>query len=213
MRLRGLYVITDRHLAGGRDHEEVISAALAGGARIIQLRDKELGRAELLETARRLANLCVQAGALFVVNDDPSLAAEAGAGGVHLGPSDASPAAAREVLGQEAIVGWSVKGSLELARQAAGSTVSYVAVGSIFPTSTKAGAVVVGLPAIAAIREVCPLPIAAIGGVTAANARSVAAAGADMVCVISAAVAATDVENACRRLAREIEAGLADRDG
>ncbi|MFI5268835.1 MAG: thiamine phosphate synthase, partial [Chloroflexota bacterium] len=78
MELRGLYVITDRQLAHGRSHEEVVAAALRGGARIIQLRDKEAPRDELLETGKRLAKLCEQAGALFIVNDDPELAAEVG---------------------------------------------------------------------------------------------------------------------------------------
>src|SRR5690242_15631220 len=100
MKLRpGLYVITDRGLSKGRSHEEVVAAALRGGAVAIQLRDKDCPREELLATGRRLAQLCRDAGAAFIVNDDPAVAAEIGADGVHLGPEDPSPERARALLG------------------------------------------------------------------------------------------------------------------
>jgi thiamine-phosphate diphosphorylase len=200
MELRGLYVITDRQLARGRSHEEVVGAALRGGARIIQLRDKEAPRDELVETGNRLAQLCKQAGALFIVNDDPELAAEVGAGGVHVGPTDTPPDEARRILGPDAVVGWSIKASVDMARQAQELGVSYVAVGSIYATSTKAGAVEVGVDAIRRVRAAVSLPIAAIGGIKAANVGEVIRAGADMVCVISAAVAAPNIELACREI-------------
>jgi thiamine-phosphate diphosphorylase len=208
MDLRGLYVITDRALARGRSHEEVVAAALRGGARIVQLRDKEAPRDELLATGRRLAALCRDAGALFIVNDDPTLAAEVGADGVHVGPTDPPPDEARRIMGPDAIVGWSIKASVETARRAQALGVSYVAVGSIFATSTKAGAVEVGVGAIERVRAAVGLPLAAIGGITAANVGEVVRAGADMACVISAAVAAPDVQLACFELCR-IMAGSA----
>lgn len=202
MSLSGLYVITDRQLARGRSHEEVVEAALEGGASIIQLRDKEATKPELLRTARNLARLCRDAGATFIVNDDPALAAEVEADGVHVGPSDMSPDRARAIVGPDAIVGWSVKASVEMAQRAEELGVSYVAVGSIYPTSTKAGASAVGVETIQHIRQAVSLPIAAIGGINAANIAPVAAAGADMVCVISAAVGSLNVGLACRDLLR-----------
>jgi thiamine-phosphate diphosphorylase len=202
--LSGLYVITDRRLSRGRSHEEVVEAALRGGAAIIQLRDKDAPRPELLATAKRLAHLCRQAGALLIVNDDPVLAAEAGADGVHLGPTDPSPSEARAIVGDKAIVGWSTKASVDLAREAVAAGVDYVAVGSIYPTTTKEGAVPVGVDKIRDVRQAVNLPLAAIGGITAANARPAVEAGADMVCVISAVVAAPDVEAACRELVAAI---------
>jgi thiamine-phosphate diphosphorylase len=202
MELRGLYVITDRQLARGRTHEDVVAAALRGGARIIQLRDKDCPRAELVAVGRRLAALCREANALFIVNDDPEVAAEAGAGGVHLGPSDMAPAEARRILGPDAVIGWSIKASLDMARQAEALGVSYVAVGSIFATSTKTGAIEVGLAPVGQVRAATGLPVAAIGGITAANVGEVVQAGAEMACVIGAAVAAPDVEVACREISR-----------
>jgi thiamine-phosphate diphosphorylase len=205
MELRGLYVITDRHLARGRSHEEVVAAALRGNARIIQLRDKDAPRAELAELGIRLARMCHDAGALFIVNDDPEVARQAGADGVHVGPTDTPPDEARAILGPRAIVGWSIKASVETAQRAEQLGVSYLAVGSIFPTSTKSGAVPVGVEPIRRVREAVRLPVAAIGGITAANVAQVVEAGADMVCVISAAVAAPDVTVACSELSRIME--------
>jgi len=205
-RLSGLYVITDQTLSRDRSDEEVVSAALAGGARVIQLREKTLPRPELVRLGKRLRQITAQAKALFIVNDDPELAAEVGADGVHLGPGDPAPSTARAILGPNAIVGWSVKGSLDMARQAAAEGVDYIAVGSIFATSTKAGAIQVGLQTLRNIRAAVDLPIAPIGGISQANIGDVAAAGADMACVISAVVAAPDVELAARRLSEALAA-------
>ncbi len=206
MELRGLYVITDRQLSRGRSDEEVVSAALRGGARIIQLRDKTRPRAELAELGLRLARMCHDAGALFIVNDDPEVALQAGADGVHVGPTDTPPDQARAILGPDAVVGWSIKSSIETAQQAERLGVSYVAVGSIFPTSTKAVAAPVGVDTIKRIREAVRLPVAAIGGINAGNVAQVAEAGADMACVISAAVGAENVTLACSELSRIMNA-------
>jgi thiamine-phosphate diphosphorylase len=198
--LRGLYVITDRGLSRGRSDEEIVAAALAGGARIIQLRDKERPRGDLVDIGRRLKQQCQAAGALFIVNDDPHLAADVGADGVHVGPTDMPPDQARAIVGPQAIVGWSIKASVETARQAERVGVSYVAVGSIFPTTTKTVAEPVGPEAIRAVRQAVRLPVAAIGGINAENVAQVIDAGADMACVISAAVSQDDVTLACFHL-------------
>jgi len=203
--LRGLYVITDRGLSRGRTHQEVVAAALAGGAHIIQLRDKDASRDELVRTGRELARMCRDAGALFIVNDDPEIAAEVGADGVHVGPTDMPPERARAIVGPAAVVGWSVKASLDTASEAERLGVSYIAVGSIYPTTTKAGASSVGPETIGRIRAAVSLPIAAIGGINAGNVGPVADAGADMVCVISAAVGAENIALACSELVRIME--------
>jgi thiamine-phosphate diphosphorylase len=205
----GLYVITDRRLSLGRSHEDVVAAALRGGATTIQLRDKSCPRHELIATGRRLAQLCREAGASFIVNDDPAVAAEIGADGVHLGPEDPSPAEARTLMGAGALVGYSAKASPELARQAEEAGADYVVAGSIFPTTTKEDATVVGLEAIRAIKAAVSIPVAAIGGIGPGNIGSVIQAGADVACVISAAVAAEDVEAACRDMVERIRASLA----
>ncbi len=203
--MRGLYVITDRELARGRADEDVVLAALKGGARVIQLRDKHSPRPALLATGRLLAELCRDHGALFIVNDDPRLATEMGAHGVHLGPTDMPPDQARAIVGPDAIVGWSIKDSVDMARRAQELGVDYVAVGSIYATTTKAGAREVGLAPIRLVKEAVRLPVAAIGGLNRHNLAPVIGAGADMACVISAAVAADDVQLACSELTRIIE--------
>ncbi|HEU0167939.1 MAG TPA: thiamine phosphate synthase [Chloroflexota bacterium] len=205
----GLYVITDRGLSRGRSHEEVVAAALRGGAATIQLRDKACPRDELIATGQRLAKLCRDAGATFIVNDDPAVAAEIGAGGVHLGPEDPSPVQARAVLGAQAVIGYSAKASPELAREAEAAGADYVVAGSIFPTSTKENATVVGLAAIRGIKAAVSIQVAAIGGIGPANIASVIEAGAEVACVISAAVAAQDVEAACRDMVQRIRAAQA----
>ena len=151
-----------------------------------------------------MAALCHDAGATFIVNDDPAVAAEIGADGVHLGPTDPPPAEARKVLGPGALVGFSAKASAEAARAAAAAGADYVAAGSIFPTTTKAGATVVGPAAIRSIKQAVNVPVAAIGGINAGNIGAVIEAGAALACVISAAVAADDVEAACREMVERI---------
>ncbi|MDE3076497.1 MAG: thiamine phosphate synthase [Chloroflexota bacterium] len=207
----GLYVITDRGLSRGRSQEEVVRAAVKGGAAVVQLREKMLPRPELLQLALRLRDICREGGAAFIVNDDPELAAEVEADGVHVGPEDPSPAEARRIVGRTAAIGWSVKGSAELAREAAGLTVDYVAAGAIFPTQTKAGAQVVGVHSIRSVKEASGLPVAAIGGITLENVASVIRAGADWACVVSAVVAADDVEAAARSFTETIEQAMAQR--
>ncbi len=208
----GLYVITDSAQSRGRSNEEVVTAAVRGGASVVQLREKSLDPAALKSLAVRLLEICRAGGTTFIINDDPVLTAEIGADGVHLGPEDPSPTAARTILGSRALIGWSVKGSVEMARQAAGLGVDYVAAGSIFPTGTKAGAIVVGTGMIGQVRDAARLPVVAIGGITLANVSSVIAAGADLACVASAVVGAEDVEETCRRFVELISEARALRD-
>jgi len=203
--LRGLYVLTDSAHSRGRSTQEVVQAAVRGGAAVVQLREKQLAGAALHELAVRLRDICRAGGCTFIVNDDPRLAAEVGADGVHLGPEDAPPEEARQLLGPVFEVGWSAKGSLEMAAQARARGASYIAAGSMFPTQTKAGAIVVGPEVIRAMRGATTLPIAAIGGITLENVATVVTAGADMICTASAVVGAANVEEACRRFVTAIE--------
>src|SRR5215210_5707291 len=124
-----LYLVCDRR-PGGRPLDDVLAPALAGGVDVFQLRDKEATDAELLEAAAAARALCDHAGALLVVNDRPDLAVAAGADGVHVGQHDVPVAAAREVVGDERIVGLSTHGVAQ-ARAAAGLDVDYIAVGPV----------------------------------------------------------------------------------
>ena len=136
----GLYVITPDGLSSDVLIAK-IAEALEGGARIVQYRRKEVGGSAKAFEATRIADLCRHSRALLIVNDDPRLAAEVGADGVHLGRDDGSIAAAREILGNQALVGVSCYDRLDLAVEAEDLGADYVAFGSFFPSSVKPGAV------------------------------------------------------------------------
>ena len=198
-RLRGLYAITpvttDTESLARR-----VQAALEGGAALLQYRFKDIPAAVALLQARRLARLCADAGVPFIVNDSVELAAAVGAG-LHLGRDDEDVRSARKVL-PGAIIGASCYDQPAHAREAAASGADYVAIGSVFPSSTKPGAVRAPLAQLAAARAAGGLPVVAIGGITPANAPQAIAAGADMVAVISALFDAPDVTAAARDFAR-----------
>jgi len=194
-----LYVILDRSVAAGRDLPSLLEAVLAGGCRIVQLREKIMPLAELLPVAERLARRCREAGALFIVNDRADLALASGAGGLHVGQDDLPAPAARRILGPDVVLGVSTHDPTQ-ARRAVADGADYVAVGSIFPTTTKAGFQLVGPELIRTVRREVPVPLIGIGGITVDNAAAVLDAGGDAVAVISAVCAAPDPEAATRHL-------------
>jgi thiamine-phosphate diphosphorylase len=191
-RLRGLYVITDARLGGG--HLSIARAALAGGARIIQLRDKNTPLPELLPIARELRRLTRERQALFIVNDRADLAQCAAADGVHLGPDDLPVRAARQILGPHKIIGASCGTAAEaIAAWQAGA--DYVGCGAIFGTQTKSDAGdAIGPGTLRRVVSATPLPVAAIGGVNLDNIADTRAAGAAMAAVITAITKGGDEE-------------------
>ena len=199
-----LYVILDRAAARGRDLLTILDATLAGGCRLVQLREKEWPSGRLLPMAERLRDRCRAAGATFVVNDRLDLALALGADGVHLGQDDLPPAAARPLLRPGMILGLSTH-SLEQARAAQAAGAGYVAVGSMFPTGTKPDFQLVGPELIGKLRGEISVPLIGIGGITHDNVAQVIHAGADGVAVISAVCAAPDPEAATRRFLGAIE--------
>ena len=204
LRLPRLYAIVDP-LDTGQHPVTLAEALLAGGARCLQLRWKPAAARDVLEAARAIRPVAHAAGALFLVNDRPDLAALAGADGVHLGQDDLPLAAARRVLGPGRIVGLSTHDP-EQARRAADAGADYVAVGPVYVTTSKVGALAPrGLDLIRAARAVVPGPLVAIGGIDASTAADVIAAGADAVAMIGALVRAPDPAAA----AREVLARLA----
>ena len=201
--VRGLYVIVDPDLSRGRSDLEVARQAIAGGARLIQLRDKKRDKGELLPVARELQHLCTQAGVLFIVNDDVDLALAAGADGVHVGQKDLPVKAVRAMLPLDKIAGCSTNNPEE-ARQAQADGADYVAVGAIFPTGSKTNTRPAGLDTIRQVRSAVSLPVVAIGGINEGNIALVVEAGADSAAVISTVVSADDVAAAARSLAAKI---------
>lgn len=180
-----LYAITDARLCG-LSHAEQVEAFCKGGASLIQLRDKQLSSALLYEQGKEALKIARRFQATLLINDRADIAAAVGADGVHVGQNDLPPEAVRKVLGKKAIVGLSTH-NLEQARQALLSNVDYIAVGPIFPTSTKADhEPVVGLDQLREISRICRgMPLVAIGAVTSQNCRAVLDAGADAVAMIS----------------------------
>ena len=203
-----LYVILDRSVARDRDLPSLLEAVLAGGCRLVQLREKTMPLAELFPLARRLARRCREAGALFVVNDRADLALAAEAAGLHVGQDDLPALEARRLLRPGMILGVSTHAEAQVARAVVDGA-DYVAVGSVFPTATKAGFQLVGPDLILRIRPAVPVPLVGIGGITADNAPAVIAAGADGVAVISAICAAPDPEGATRRFLERIASSAA----
>ncbi|HUR42395.1 MAG TPA: thiamine phosphate synthase [Verrucomicrobiae bacterium] len=201
--LRGLYAITSA--ATCRDPvrlADAVGAALRGGARLIQLRAKDVAAPTRAAMARELLALCRTAGACFIVNDDVELAATIGADGVHLGQSDAPLRAARERLGPHALIGVSCANVLPRAIAAERDGASYVAFGRFFPSLTKPDAPPASLELLRESRGAVRLPICAIGGVTSDNAAPLIAAGASMVAAVEGVFGAADVAAAARAYAR-----------
>lgn len=203
-----LYAILDRSVARGRDLPGLLDAVLAGGCRLVQLREKTMPLGDLLPLARSLARRCREVGALLIVNDRADLALAAGADGLHVGQDDLPARQARGLLRSGMILGVSTHDP-EQARRAVADGADYVAVGSIFPTTTKAGFQLVGPELIRRVRPEVPVPLVGIGGITVENAPSVLGAGADAVAVISAICAAPDPEAATRALLARIAPGAA----
>lgn len=195
----GLYVITDERLSRGLTHAEIARRAVAGGADVIQLRDKRCDCAYLHWCAAEIRGIADAADVPFIVNDRLDVAMHAGADGVHLGREDTPLRFARR-LAPKLIIGASA-GTLEEAREAERDGADYVGLGPIYPTASKDDAGEACGPNL--IREVkahLSIPVVAIGGISERNAAEALAAGADGVAVISAVVGQEDVTAAARRL-------------
>ncbi len=196
--LQGLYVITEDRPPANRPTLAGVEAALLGGARIVQYRDKSDDHPRRLAEARRLRRLCADHGALLLINDDVGLARTVGADGVHLGAADATVAAARASLAPGSVVGVSCYNRFELAVQAVTAGADYVAFGSFHPSPTKPHAVRADPGLLHRARCELGLPTVAIGGISPENGAALVRAGADMLAVVSAVFAASDVAAAAR---------------
>lgn len=204
-----LYVITDRLLSRGRNHREVVEKAIAGGATCIQLREKDATTRELFVIAEELRGLTREKGVFFIVNDRLDIALAVGADGVHLGQDDLPLPAARRLIPPEMILGVSA-GDLQEARKAQSLGASYLGVGAVFMTGTKADAgEPIGLKTLFSICHGVSIPVVGIGGINAANARQVIEAGAAGVAVISCVVAAPEIASAAREIAGVVKQALA----
>jgi thiamine-phosphate pyrophosphorylase len=196
---RGLYAITDNQLIPPGELMRRVSLAIAGGAVVIQYRDKGPGTAAYRDEVVAMATLCRKQGVPLIVNDDLDLAAAIGAAGVHLGQEDASLQAARARLGADAIIGISCYNDLQRAREAVQAGADYVAFGRFYPSRSKPEAVLAEPDLLMQASRELASPIVAIGGITPANGRTLLAAGASLLAAIHGVFGQPDIEAAARR--------------
>jgi len=189
-----LYAITDSQLLPGEQLFTGVAAALQGGCKLVQYRDKSADTARRQLEAKTLLGLCNQYQAQLIINDDIALAKDIGAHGVHLGQDDLSPVAARIILGNQAIIGVTCHDSLELASKAIKDSANYIAFGRFFSSNTKPDARPAPLSLISEARtQFGKTPIVVIGGITLDNGKQLLTAGADMLAVCHSLFSADDI--------------------
>jgi thiamine-phosphate pyrophosphorylase len=212
----GRWALADRRLylctPDRPDLESFVGRCIDGGVDVVQLRDKQLGDTELVARAALVRRVCAAAGVPFVLNDRPDLAADVGADGVHVGQDDVSPALARSLLGDEALVGLSTHASVELAvavgdQPGTGQPelVDYLSAGPVVPTPTKPGRPGTGTAYLSEAVKRSPWPVWVTGGVDPDSVGGLVAAGARHFVVVRWLVDAADPRAAARQLRRRID--------
>jgi len=194
-----LYLVTDRGILAGRDLLKSIEEAIAGGAALIQLREKDVSTLEFLNIALEVKTLTDKYSIPLIINDRLDIAIAADAAGLHIGQDDMPLKTARKLLGKDKIIGVStsnVKEAMEAERAGA----DYVGVGAMFATNTKKDTKSVTLVELQKIKKSINIPVVAIGGINKSNIKSVFKAGADGAAVISAILGEEDIKSACLSL-------------
>ena len=204
--VRGLYVIIDPQVTGGRDPYDIAVAAVNGGARMLQLRDKLRDKGESLPLAQALQDLCERNGALLIINDHADVAAAVGSGGLHVGQTDLPVAQARQILGPSQVLGRSNREFEQLVEsQEMGA--DHVAFGAIYATTSKGVARnPQGPERVREAKALAKVPLVAIGGINLGNVTPVVEAGADAICVTAAVASAEEPEAAAAAMTAAIEA-------
>ncbi|MEP4522934.1 MAG: thiamine phosphate synthase [Alloalcanivorax venustensis] len=199
----GLYAITDSKLTPPESLIASVEAALRGGAVLIQYREKSAPMPERLRQAQDLQAICSNAGVPLLINDDVELARRIGAAGVHLGQTDGSHRRAREVLGEDAIIGITCHAELELAQEAYDAGASYLAFGRFYHSGTKPNAPAAS-PSVLSSAKRFQRPLTAIGGITVDNGTPLILAGADMLAVVGGVFGGSpaDIEQRARAFTR-----------
>ncbi len=194
-----LYCFSPGKFLKNRDPVDLVYAQIRGGADVIQLREKEMGKRGRLELGLKLREMTRHEGVLFIVNDDLDLALILGADGVHLGQDDIPIRFARPLM-KDKIIGVSTH-SLKQVKEAVASGADYIGVGPVFETATKKDREdLVGLDLLLKVRDKCPIPYVAIGGIGKDNIKSVVKAGCHRAAVISDILSASDIEAQCRMI-------------
>ncbi len=194
-----LYLVTDREIMSCATVEESVERAIAGGASIVQLREKSCGSREFYELARRVKKITSARGVPLIINDRLDICLAADADGVHLGQKDIPCSVARKILGADKLIG--VSAALpEEAIQAELDGADYLGVGAVFTTSTKSDTRPVTSDIIRQIRASVNIPFVAIGGINSGNISRLYGLGINGAAVVSAVVAQNDIEAAAREI-------------
>lgn len=199
-----LYAVTDRHWLGDETLYDQVKKALDGGATFVQLREKNLDRADFLAEALEIQKLCREYGVPFVINDEVSIAKDIDADGVHVGQSDMEAMDVRKILGPDKILGVSTQ-TVEQAMIAEKHGADYLGVGAVFATGSKDDADDVSHETLKAICEAVSIPVIAIGGITKDNIFELAGSGICGVAVISAIFGQKDIKKATEELKVSVE--------
>lgn len=199
-----LYAVTDRHWLGDETLYDQVKKALDGGATFVQLREKNLDRADFLAEALEIQKLCREYGVPFVINDEVSIAKDIDADGVHVGQSDMEAMDVRKILGSDKILGVSAQ-TVEQAIIAEKHGADYLGVGAVFATGSKDDADDVSHETLKAICEAVSIPVIAIGGITKDNIFELAGSGICGVAVISAIFGQKDIKKATEELKVSVE--------
>lgn len=200
MSIRGLYVITDPELIPPQRLRNDVLDVISGGARIVQYRNKTADYATRLQQAREIRQICRDHNVTFIVNDDAELAVAVDADGVHIGEQDLTVPHVRRIVGPTRLMGVSCYNDLNRARRSWDQGADYVAFGSFYSSATKPDARHASLALLQSARQILPIPIVAIGGITLENGASLLKAGADALAVIHAVFRAADRRKAAEQL-------------
>ncbi len=199
-KLKGIYLILDRKLAGKRSYSEIIEKTAKHGVKIIQLREKGICDRDYLDTALEVKHICKKNNVLFIVNDRIDIALATNADGVHLGQDDIPPEYARKILGKNKIIGISAGNAKEF-EYALKQDIDYISPGPVFATSTKNDAgKAVGINFVKFVLSKTEKPVIPIGGINKNNIKQLKESGIDKVAVISAILKEKDIGNAATEL-------------
>jgi thiamine-phosphate pyrophosphorylase len=207
-----IYLVTDGWIYPGRSHVDEVKAAIAGGARVVQFREKQMNDRDILAIGKVLRSLTAEASVDFIVNNRVDIALALGADGVHVGQGDMPVTLTRRLVGPDKIVGVSASTVAEAIR-AEKEGADYIGASSVFATATKSDAPLpMGLNGLRQMAEAVSIPIVAIGGINLGNVEEVISAGADVAAVVSAVVCAPDMVKATEELASAIRAAKSIRE-
>lgn len=197
-----LYLVTDEKACKGKDFYESVEASIRGGAKIVQLREKNMDTRDFFKRALKLKEICHKHGVDFVINDRLDIAIAVDADGVHLGQSDMPIEKAKEILGHKKIIGISAK-NMEEALEAQKYGADYIGVGAIFATDTKKDSGLVDLETLKEMTDQINIPVLAIGGIGLGKLGYLKDTGIDGICVISDILGSDDPEKRTRELLEE----------